>query len=86
LDRWRRQSRVNPFDISTKTADLTTAKLLINSVVSTPKAMFLTADLKDFYLGTPMACYEYMRVPIWMQAEATVEQYNLTPLFHNGFV
>ena len=75
-----------PFDVSTKTADLTTAKLLINSVVSTPNAKFLTADLKDFYLGTPMSRYEYMRVPIWMLPDAIIEQYNLTPLFHNGYV
>jgi hypothetical protein len=75
-----------PFDVSTKTADLTTAKLLFNSVLSTPNARFLTANLKDFYLGTPMSRYEYMRVPIWMLPAAIIEQYNLTPLFHNGFV
>lgn len=76
-----------PFDVSTKTADLTTAKLLVNSVVSTPNARFLTANLKDFYLGTrPMSRYEYMHVPIWMLPDAIIEQYNLTPLFHNGYV
>ena len=75
-----------PYDVSTKTADLTTAKLLINSVVSTPNAKFLTADLKDFYLGTPMSRYEYMRVPIWMLPDEIIAQYNLTPLFHNGYV
>jgi len=75
-----------PFDVSTKTADLTTAKLLLNSVVSTPNAQFLTADLKDFYLGTPMSRYEYMRVPIWMLPDAIIEQYMLRPLFHNGYV
>ena len=76
----------HPFDVSTKTADLTTAKLLINSVVSTPKAMFLTADLNDFYLGMPMERYKYMRVPIWMLSEAIVKQCNQTPLFYNGFM
>ena len=75
-----------PFDVSTKTADLTTAKLLFNSVLSTPNARFMSADLKDFYLGAPMDRYEYMRVPIWLLPDAIVEQYNLTPLFHNGFV
>ena len=30
-----------PFDVSTKTADLTTAKLLFNSVLSTPNARLL---------------------------------------------
>ncbi len=73
-----------PFDVSTKTADLTTAKILINSVVSIPNAKFMTADLKDFYLGTPMGRYEY--IPIWMLPEAIIDQYNLHPLFHNGNV
>ena len=75
-----------PFDVSTKTADLTTTKILINSVVSTPNAKFLTVDLKDFYLGTPMARYKYMHVPIWMLPDAIIDQYNLHPLFHNGYV
>ena len=75
-----------PFDVSTKTADLTTAKLLINSVLSTKYAKFLTADLKDFYLGTPMDRYEYMRIPIAMIPEVIIEQYNLRPLIHNGHV
>lgn len=44
-----------PGDVSTKTADLITAKLLlINSTRSTPNTRYLTTDLKDFYLGTPM--------------------------------
>jgi hypothetical protein len=47
-----------PDDVSTKTADLTTAKLLINSAISTPNARYMTADLKDFYFGTPMARYK----------------------------
>ena len=75
-----------PFEVSTKTADLTTAKLLFNSVLSTPEARFFGIDLKDFYLGTPMDRYEYMRVPIWMLPEAIIEQYQLTPLFDDGFV
>ena len=75
-----------PDDVSTKTADLTTAKLLINSTISTPNARYMTADLKDFYLGTPMARYEYMRIPIDMLPDAIIDQYNLRPLFHNGYV
>jgi hypothetical protein len=76
-------NKVNyPFDISTKTADLITAKLLFNGVLSTPNAiMFMTADLKDIYLGTPADLYEYMRVPIWLLPEAIIEQYNLIPPF-----
>ena len=75
-----------PYDVSTKTADLTTAKLLINSVLSTDDGKYMTTDLKDFYLGTPMARYEYMRIPIWLIPDAIFEQYNLLELVEDGYV
>jgi hypothetical protein len=43
-----------PGDKSTRTAGLTTAKILINSVISTPNAKFLVIDIKNFYLNTPL--------------------------------
>ena len=49
--------------VSTPTANLETIKLLLNSTVSTPNAKMLTADIENFYLGTPMDRYEYMRIP-----------------------
>lgn len=51
-----------PWDVSTPTADLITSKIHINSVISTVGAKFMTADIKNFYLNTPMECYEYMRL------------------------
>jgi hypothetical protein len=42
-----------PGDKSTRTAGLTTAKNLINSVISTLGAKFLGIDMKNFYLNTP---------------------------------
>ena len=50
-----------PGDAGTPTADLLTVKLLFNSIISTPNAKFMTMDIKDFYLNTPMAQYKYMR-------------------------
>ncbi|MBV5280410.1 MAG: hypothetical protein J0651_03970, partial [Actinobacteria bacterium] len=50
------------FDASTKTADLQTAKCLFNSVLSTKDGRFMGMDVKDFFLGTPLKDYEYMRV------------------------
>jgi hypothetical protein len=41
--------------VSTPTAHLTTIKLLLNSIISTPNACFMTADIKEFYLNTPMS-------------------------------
>jgi hypothetical protein len=42
-----------PGDKSTRTAGLTTAKILINIVISTMGAKFLVIDIKKFYLSTP---------------------------------
>ena len=45
---------------STPTANLLIVKILINSIISTAGAKFMTMDIKDFYLNTPMARYKYM--------------------------
>ncbi len=49
----------HPGDCRTPTADLLTVKLLLNSIISMPNAKFMSIDIKDFYLNTPMACYTY---------------------------
>jgi hypothetical protein len=43
-----------PGDKSTRTAGLSTAKLLINSVISTQGAKLLVIDINNFYLNTPL--------------------------------
>jgi hypothetical protein len=75
-----------PFDVSTPTAGITTAKILFNSVVLTPNAKFMGLDIKDFYLNTEMDRYEYMWLPIDIIPQERVNQYNLLPLVNNGFV
>ena len=40
--------------VSTPTTDLTTAKLDLNSVLSTPDAKYLIVYVKNFYLKNPM--------------------------------
>jgi hypothetical protein len=49
-----------PGEKVTRTAGLTTAKILINSVISTTGAQFLVIDIKSFYLNTPFGRFEYM--------------------------
>jgi hypothetical protein len=44
-----------PYGCGTPTANLLTVKLMLNSIISTPNAKFMTIDLKDFYLNTPMS-------------------------------
>lgn len=43
-----------PDNVSTKNEKVTTAKILINSTISTPNARFCLFNIRNFYLGTPM--------------------------------
>ena len=45
------------------TAYLETIRAMLNAIVS-EDAEFGTADIKDFYLGTPLDRKEYMRIPL----------------------
>jgi hypothetical protein len=66
-----------PGDTSTPTANLLTIKILINSIISTAGAKFMTMDIKDFYLNTPMARYEYMQLHIADILEDVIKHYDL---------
>jgi hypothetical protein len=39
-------------------------KIHLNSIVPTKGARYCTINLKDFYLNTPMACPEFMRMKL----------------------
>ena len=51
-----------PFDCGTPTAYVITVKMLLNSVISTPHARWMTLDMGNFYLNTPMKRKEYMKM------------------------
>jgi hypothetical protein len=51
-------------DCGTPTADLLTVKLMFNSIISTPNAKFMTINIKDYYLMTPMDRYECFRMKL----------------------
>ena len=53
-----------PGDVGTPTADLTLVKMHINSVISTRGARYMTLDVKNFYLNTPMVRYEYVWIKL----------------------
>ena len=66
-----------PGDAGTPTANLLTIKLLLNSIISTSNAKFMTMDIKDFYLNTPMARYEYMRLQLSDMPNDIISHYKL---------
>ena len=41
---------------------------------------------KNFYLGTPIDRFEYMKMPLDLFPRTTVDQFNLTQHARNGFV
>ena len=49
-------------EMRTRIADLTTCKLHMNVVVSTPGAIFVGGDVKYFYLHTPLKRKRYGKV------------------------
>ena len=57
--------RINyPGEVGTPTAEMLVAKNLFNSVISTKNARFMTMDIANFYLMTPLSRPEYIRVSI----------------------
>jgi hypothetical protein len=75
-----------PSEVITRTADMVTSKILWNSVLSTPNAKYCCADVKNFYLETPMEQYEYMRIPARQIPDAFLDAYKLCPKIHNGHI
>ena len=70
--------RINyPGDVSTPTACLLIVKLLVNSVISTEGAEFMTLDMKNSYLNTPLAQYKYLRLKLSNFPDDVIEEYNL---------
>ena len=73
-------------ELTTQTADLTTAKMLLRSVISTDEANFMVLDIGDFYLETPIEEYEYMLMPLHLFPQHTIDQYKLQENAQNGQV
>ncbi len=70
--------RINyPGEVATPTADMLVAKLLFNSVVSTDKAKFMTMDISNFYLMTPLKRPEYIRMKLSDIPLEIIEEYKL---------
>jgi hypothetical protein len=72
-------------EVATPTADITTFKILINSTLSTEDAEMMM-DIKNYYLGTPLDRYEYMRMSLKLFPREIIEKYNLELMALDGWV
>ena len=58
-------NRINyPGKVATPTAEMLVVKLLFNSVISTYRARFMTMDIANFYLMTPLKQPEYVKIKL----------------------
>jgi hypothetical protein len=73
-------------DFTTSTADITTFKILINSTLSTEDAAMMMMDIKNYYLGTPLPRFEYMKMLLSRFPEEIIQKYNLNALAVDGWV
>ena len=75
-----------PGKLTTRTADLSTSKILWNSTFSTPDAEYACADVGNFYLATPMARFECMRIKAELIPEEFKQQYKLHDKMYKGYI
>lgn len=76
-----------PFEVATKSADLATVKIHLNSTISTKNGKFGTIDVKDFYLNTIMKHPEYMRVHLSLIPRDIIIYYELEAIAdEDGYV
>ena len=65
---------VSVMETTTITATLTACKLHVNSVVSTPGAMFAGVDVQDLYLETPLKKKRYGKVRAKYIPQETIDK------------
>ncbi|KAL7485624.1 hypothetical protein ACHAW6_011216 [Cyclotella cf. meneghiniana] len=63
-----------------------TIKVLLNSVILTKNAKFMTINIKDFHLNTPMECPDFMRLKLSDIPNNIIDLYKLRDIAHDGVV
>jgi hypothetical protein len=71
-------NRINyPGEVATPTTEMLVAKMLFNSVISTKGAQFVTMDISNFYLMTPLHCAKFIRIKISDIPDEVIKEYKL---------
>lgn len=70
---------------SAQTAAMPVVKLLLHSVVSEHKR-WMTIDIKDYYLNTPLLRPEFIRIPCRMIPDTTIHTHRLTSYVHQNAI
>ena len=73
-------------DAGTKTASLDLCKLVMNSVISRKGAKFITYNILNYYLATPLHYPKYVKIKLTDIPQEFIDEYNLHDYFHGGWV
>ena len=66
-----------PGNVATPTAKMLVAKLLFNNTISTKSARFMTIDISNFYLNSPLLHPEFIKIKLSNIPEEITNKYNL---------
>ncbi len=66
-----------PGAVATPTAEMLVAKMLFNSVISTKDARFMTMDISNFYLMTPLHHPKFIRLKLNNIPDEVIKEYKL---------
>ncbi len=70
--------RINyPGKVATPTAEMHVAKMLFNSIISTRGARFMTMDISNFYVMTPLHQPKFIRMKLSNIPDKIINEYKL---------
>jgi hypothetical protein len=73
-------------DGTTSMADITTFKIIVNSTLFTKDATMIMMDIKNYYTGTPLPRFEYMKMLLSRFPKEIIQKYNLNALAVDSWV
>jgi len=66
-----------PGAVATPTAEMLVAKILFNSIIFTKDAKFMTINISNFYLNSPLPRPEFVKIKINDIPEEIIKEYKL---------
>ena len=75
-----------PGELTTRTADMRTQKIMWNSTISTRGVRYMVGGAGNFYLATPMEIYEYLRIEVSLIPQEFMDMYDLHSKVKNRYV
>ena len=73
-------------DVGTKTASLDLCKILFNSVLFRKGTKFITYDISNYYLRTPLNYPKYAKIRLADIPQDFIDEYNLNDYVQDGWV